>query len=522
MTRLIETVAGDGAAGFGGDGGPATSASLTNPFGVALDPAGNLYIADTGNHRVRKVAAGSHTITTVAGSGTGGFAGDGGPATLAQLNQPGAVAVGPDGALYVGDASNNRVRRVDPITAIIETVAGSSGNDGSGDGAAATSAGLGAPWGVKVDASGDLLIADLVRIRRVGGATGVITTVVGPVAPYGLGPADQGALADPRGLVLGPDALLIAGGTSGTVEAMRWEEGWLEAVAGRYGQPVATGVLAKFRASSFGTVGGVAYDAALGRIYLAETSAHRLHVVTIVDADDEDTWTIASLAGSTAGHLDGVAPTARFDSPAGLFFDASERVLYVADAGNHVVRALPIDATGLAGPVSTVAGTPRTFGFFGDGGAASAALLYGPQAVTRCGNGDLFIADTVNQRIRRIEAGSGVISTVLGDGVASSSGQGAPAATFPVDSPLGLACDPFGNLVVTSRTVVRLLVAADDGSVDGSGAVQTIYGAPPRTSYPASVTSCLSGVVVLDEETVQVADSCTGVLVELWRQPQAP
>jgi hypothetical protein len=114
---------------------------------------------------------------------------------------------------------------------------------------------------------------------------------------------------------------------------------------------------------------------------------------------------------------------------------------------------------------------------------------------------------------------------VLGEGVATSSGQGSPANTFPVDTPEGLTCDAAGNLFVTSRTTVRLLPAAIEpgegvGVVDGSGAVQTIYGDPPRDTYPASVTSCLTGIVAVDAETVYAADSCTGVLVELWRQPR--
>jgi len=108
---------------------------------------------------------------------------------------------------------------------------------------------------------------------------------------------------------------------------------------------------------------------------------------------------------------------------------------------------------------------------------------------------------------------------VLGDGVSGSSGEGTPANTFPVREPRGLACDSAGNLFVTSSTVVRLLPADAAGVVDGSGAVQTIYGKAPRIAFPAAVTFCLTGLAVIDAEPIQVADSCTGLLIDLWRQP---
>jgi hypothetical protein len=185
-----------------------------------------------------------------------------------------------------------------------------------------------------------------------------------------------------------------------------------------------------------------------------------------------------------------------------------------------VIRAIDLSNGISAATVSTVAGTSATVGYLGDGGPASEALLYGPQAVTRCGNGDLFIADTGNNRVRRVAAGTNVITTVLGDGLPASLGEGSPASQFPVDAPLGLACDAYGNLYVTSTTAVRIVPADSNGVVDGTSAVQTIYGAEPRDEFPQSVTSCLTGLVVVDAMTVQVVDACTGLLVQLTRQPK--
>src|ERR1700756_3391342 len=150
---IIQTVAGNGTSAFSGDNGAAATASLSEPFGVAVDAIGNLYIADTSNHRVRKVDA-SGVITTVAGNGTEGFSGDGGPATSATLNTPIGVAVDSAGNLYIADAFNNRIRKVN-AAGVITTVAGNGDARFSGDHAAATIASLSAPFGVAVDKAGN-------------------------------------------------------------------------------------------------------------------------------------------------------------------------------------------------------------------------------------------------------------------------------------------------------------------------------------------------------------------------------
>jgi hypothetical protein len=176
-------VAGTGTPGFGGDGGPAATAQLQNPFDIAVDATGNLYIADAGNSRIRKVTA-SGAISTVAGNGTSGFSGDGGQATSAQLNNPRGIALDAAGNLYIADTGNARIRKV-TATGSISTVAGTSngspGNPGNtGDGGPATEARLRSPYGVAVDATGNLYFAEMSasRIRKID-ANGVITTVAG-------------------------------------------------------------------------------------------------------------------------------------------------------------------------------------------------------------------------------------------------------------------------------------------------------------------------------------------------------
>jgi cysteine-rich repeat protein len=542
---VITTIAGTGIAGYSGDGGPATSAQLNGPSGVAIDGIGNVYIADTVNGRIRRidtagvittVAAGNGvavdgagnlyipgtnvvrkidttgTVTTIAGTGTAGYSGDGGPATSAQLTGPGGVAVDPSGNIYILDGWG-RIRRVD-TAGIITTVAGDGTTTAfNGDGGPAVAASFYYLTALAVEAAGDVYVADQSNtVRRI--RAGVIETIAGQIDPPGMGPVAHARFYDPRALVVSPPLTLVAGGSLGTVQAARSDTGRLADVVGRYPQPTAAGNRARFRSQSFGDVDGIAYDAQARQIYLSESTANRLDVVTMVDPNDATTWTIAPFANvsGTAGFANGAAASARFHGPTGLYLDPVAHVLYVADSGNHVVRAIDLATT----TVSTVAGMPDVRGFFGDGGAATAAGLFLPQAITKCGNGDLFIADTGNNRVRRVDATTGNISTVLGVGVAAWSGEGVPARDFPVDAPLGLACDAFGNVFVTSTTAIRLLAASDQHAVDGSGDVQTIYGGPPR-AFPADATRCLTGLAVIDAATVQVVDSCTGLLVELHR-----
>jgi sugar lactone lactonase YvrE len=280
---IIATVAGNGSFGYSGDGGPATSAQLAYPYGVALDASGNLYIADYLNSRIRKVSA-EGIITTVAGNGSAGYSGDGGPATSAQLGLPSGVAVDASGNLYVADNLNNRIRKVS-AAGIITTVAGNGSIGYSGDSGPATSAQLSTPTGVAVDASGNLYIADTnnYRIRKIS-AAGIITTVAG-----------NGTL-----------------GCSGD------------------GGPAANAQLSR--------PDGVAVDAS-GNLYIADVVCNRVWKVSA-------TGIIAIVAGGGTGGLGdgGPATSAQLNQPAGVAVDASGN-LYIVDTGNSRIRK--VSATGL-------------------------------------------------------------------------------------------------------------------------------------------------------------------------------
>jgi cysteine-rich repeat protein len=556
QTGVISTIAGIGSASFSGDGLLATAAELNYPFNLTIDGADNLFIMDYYNSRVRRVDATSGIITTVAGDGVADFGGDGGPATAAHINGPDAIAADAQGNLFIADSDNSRIRRVDNLTGIITTVAGNGGWDFSGDFGPAVMASLAYPTGVFVDAADNLYITEWSgeHVRFVRAATGVITTIAGGLSPEGDGPLRTSVLGSPRSFASlnGGTSTLIADGWSGRVRRLDWQGQLLTTAVGYPGfrldwqAPSSSANVSRLLVNPFGIVYVPSQKLAL----VSEREGHTLRLMTLTDPEDPATWTIEPYAGrlprsqccnldydsactaaeqaditcadDSPGLVDGPLAGARFDGPSGMVYDALANVVYLADSGNHVVRRLDLGTSTL----STIAGTPRYRGFYGEDVDAAEVLFDAPQALaigpnaTRA-NGSLYIADTGNHRVRRLDLDTNSVSTVIGDGVPASSGVGSPARYFPVDSPQGLAVDRYGNLFITSRNAVRAVYAGDDGVVTGDDAVDTIYGRAPRETWPEPVTLCLSGIGVApdspDDAVLLLLDACQGFLVKLAR-----
>jgi uncharacterized protein (TIGR03437 family) len=418
----ISTAAGNGTSGFSGDSGMAISAELDYPTGVAVDSAGNLFIADTFNARIRKVTP-AGTISTVAGNGTLGFSGDGGSPTSAELRLPDGVAVDSAGNIFIADETNNRIRKV-TAAGTISTVAGNGTAGFSGDGGFATSAELFEPGGIAVDGAGNLFIADSMnnRIRKVTPA-GTISTVAGNGVQGFSGDSGPALLAE-------------------------------------LDQP-----------------SGVALDSA-GNLFIADLMNSRVRKVTLAG-------TITTVAGSGAFGFsgdNGPAISASLAEPWGVAVDGAGD-LFIVDSGNQRIRMVTP-----AGTISTVAGN-GTAGFSGDSATATLAELRGPQYVVVDGAGNVFIADTNNNRVRKLTAtAAAAASLTISKAHTGTFSQGQTGALYTVTVSNAASSGPTsGSVTVSENAPTGLTLASMAGSgwsCTGSTCTRSDV-LSPGSSYPA-------------------------------------
>ena len=454
-------IAGNGHSGYTGDGGPATRAQLMTPAGVAVDGAGNVYVADRDAAVIRKISGG--TVTTVAGTGTAGYNGDGGPAAQAQLDTPMGLAIDSAGNLFVADSENHRIRKI-AANGTISTVAGNGSFGYGGDNGPATAAELNQPEGVTVDAAGNIYIADTVndRVREVG-SDGNIATVAGT-------------------------------GVSAVYGSI-WDETGVSTTTGDNGPATSAAVVLPT---------DVAVDSS-GNLYIADYGNARIRVVakTIIN----------TIAGLTNGIplTDGQAAIAtRLTGPTGLATDPNGNVYFAEGSiatgsglGNGDFRVWKITIS--SGILNVVAGNGIA-SYSGDGGAAAVAQLNGPASIAVDASGNLYFADSLNHRVRRITA-AGRIDTVAGNGTPGFSGDGGPATSAQLNSPLGVAVDNSGNIYVADTDNNRIR------KVSGNGVIATIAG-NGNASFFGDETSALlasihapEGLVVAPDGTIYIADT---------------
>jgi uncharacterized protein (TIGR03437 family) len=511
----IQTIAGNGVAGFAGDSGPSNAALLSHPYGVAVDAQGNLYVADLGNARVRKIST-DGTIRTVAGGGSvaPGGTGDGGPATGTQLLQPRNVAVDPDGTLYISDFGAHRVYRVTP-GGILTTLAGTGSAGFSGDSGSAQLAQLKSPAGLASDANGALYIADSAnnRVRRV--YQGVITTVYNVTGPTGLAVSPTGALYIAASGYLGtqfkgmggiPSARDVALDRAGNLYATTGQyvrkvtsDGKVTTVAGSGATPYFGGDSSPATSARLHTPSGLAVDDS-GNWYVADTANNRIRKI----APSAIITTIAGTGEAGSKGDNGPAALAQLNGPRSVAVD-SQHNLYIADSGNNSIRKITP-----GGMILTVAlqvndpeyvavdsqdslyvadtGNSRVVRMTSSGLVSTVVLVLQPSAVMVDQNGDVYVSDA--RRVSKITA-SGSLSTVL-DGLSS---------------PRGLALTEAGDLIVAdagANVVRRLSSTGTLSTIAGTGAAGFSGDGQPASAavlnLPADVAVDLTG-------TIWIADS---------------
>lgn len=460
----ISTVAGSGLFGFFGDGGPAVTASLAAPHGIAVDAGGVLYIADTLNNRIRKVST-DGTMVTIAGGNTAGFSGDFGQAAFAQLNAPSGVAVDNSGNVYFADSGNHRVRLIDR-QGNITTVAGGTSNGFKGDGGPATAALLNSPQSVAVDAAGNLYIADAEnhRIRRVTPQK-LISTLAGADPASGDGGlATASHLFLPSGVAVDTAGNVYISDTNNHRVRRVDPKGIITNFAGTgaagYSGDSGVATLAQLNSPA-----GLAVDRA-GNLYIADTANHAIRRVS--------GGVISTLGGTgVSGNTGDGGPVsgASFFNPNAVAMDRQGN-LYVADSGNNRIRVIT------NGTIQNFAGDPGGLpGFDGDGGPAAAAHFDYPISVAIDDLGNVFVADYFNNRIRKVSAIGTSITTFAGTGTPGAAGDFGPAAQAQLYLPAGIAMDGNRNLYIADLLSSRIRVVGPNGAIRTiAGGVRGYYG----------------------------------------------
>jgi sugar lactone lactonase YvrE len=567
---VLSNYAGLGYGGHNPDGVQASKALIYAVTGLAIDKLGNVYLADAAGSRIRKVSP-AGVISTVAGNGSkcdhAGVCGDGGLATASTtyLNLPESVALDASGNIYIADAGDNRIRVVNTqkttitIATVsipagdIKTVAGLTSDIGGcsnpqtacGDGGAATAAYLTSPYGVAVDGAGNIYIADTKdqKIRLVNATTGIISTFAGngigcsnPVSHCGDGKAPTSAeMTLPEGVFVDPsNNVFIADTGDSRIREVSASTQLMSTVVNTAGT------------AGFSGDGGAAAGAQLdlpvsiwvdstGNYFVSDSGNARIRVVNnqasaiTVGGTTIQPTDIATIAGGGTGGDGGLATSARLALPWAVAEDATGN-LYIADQGNNRIRKVT-NPTSSTATISTVVGNGSA-GYSGDGGLATSATLNGPSSIAFDGSGNMYIADSNNLVIREVNALTGNISTVAGNGkscypITSGCGDGGIPTSASFAFPLNIAFDPSGNLYISDWQGYKIRKIVPSGGSIANGTISTIAGTGNEgragNNGPAIAANLdhPAGLVVDSASNVYISDQYNGEVRQVVQSANA-
>jgi len=452
---VVTTLAGSPGVGGGSDG-TGSSANFSSPVGLAIDSLGNIYVADSGNNTIRKLASGG-VVTTLAGT-AGAVGSTDGKVAGATFNSPSAVAVDSSGNIYIADTGNDTIRKIVASTGMVTTLAGTAGSPGHLD-AMGTAASFNSPSGIAVDNFSHVFVADSGNdtIRELTLTTGAVATLWGVAGQPGSGNGGGASMAElnaPLGIALCTAGLYIADSANNTIRLAAtvspgmYTQGILATAAGAPSTGYKDGPVGQ---ALFQSPTGLAVDGS-GNIYVADSGESAIRMITA--------GSVATLAGGVSvGSADGTGAAASFNAPNALAVDGSGNV-YVADTGNDTIRK--IAPGGLTTTLAGIAGTPGSAD-----GIALQASFNAPLGVAVDSSGNVYVADSGNGTVRKITP-AGVVSTVAGTaGVFGYLDEAGPAAQF--DELEGITTDTSGNIYVVEGTgTVRVITP--------TGTVSTLAG----------------------------------------------
>jgi uncharacterized protein (TIGR03437 family) len=571
---MVTAFAGTGRSGNSGDGGPALQAAFNSPSGIVFDNSGNLLVADTGNHVIRKISP-DGTVTRIAGDGKRGSDGNDGAAIEARLDTPQGLAVDSAGNIFIADTGNNWIRQIAPDGTLTryagrDTSSSSGFPGGQGDPNIATNATLSTPTGLAIDQVGNVYVLEYgaIRVRRI--------TLDGKIANYagtgtggsaGDGGVARSAPINALGIAMDrTDNLILADGVSNKVRVVTAADGIINSIAGNGlasynprglalkgnvlyftdgnrvrtfdlntrvlgiaagdGQSIYSGDGGDALTASLNGPRGIAFDSS-GRLYIADTGNQRVRRVGTDGkiATVAGNGTVTSSSNPTSDLTTATSTT--INEPVGVAVDSSGKFYFAERSGNR------IRVVGTDGIINTLAGTGTAGSPDAETGAATSQKVSFPQGLTAESGGSVLIADTGNNRIRRIFP-DGTITTVVGNGASSFTGDGGPAAAGSLRSPNAVAVDSNGNLFIadtsnhvirrvspdgilgTSAGIVRASGTNSTGGYNGDGSPATAYSLNGPT-FVLPVSNC--SLLIADTSNQRIRQLSASIEYVISTQP---